>query len=302
MRKRKQTNMNNVQLFVDANMDITPEYANEINAILLKTTTFMNDKLLTAYENTPEDLNTYYKDMRSPSNSYHTAAIPPDGYKEAFENVFKQDKDILYLHFSGSCSSAAMNNIYIASKELKKQFPKRKLYLVDTSQISAGGRLVTDVIVDLIKNGYMLEQILEWCEKEIKHFALCFAVDDIKFMQRSGRVSKVNAFFGALLNIKPLARMLDDGKIEVFQKVKGEKNSAKHILKYAMENSNRDLIRKYGVVIGDSDNDKMADFLELLFKREYGDDLKVVRTKINPIIGVHSGPGAYGVAFYAYQR
>ena len=39
-----------------------------------------------------------------------------------------------------------------------------------------------------------------------------------------------------------------------------------------------------------------------LFKEEYGQELMVTRTKINPVIGVHSGPGVFGVAFYANHR
>ena len=97
-KKRNKTTMDKVQLFVDANMDITPEYADAIGAKLLKTTAFVNDKLVTAYENNM-DLNEYYLKMRDPSNKYHTAAIPPAGYFSAFEESFKEDKDILYLHF-----------------------------------------------------------------------------------------------------------------------------------------------------------------------------------------------------------
>ena len=58
--KQKQTNMKNIQIFVDTNMDITPEYAIDNNLKLLRTTTFKNYGLLTAYSNTPNNLNDYY--------------------------------------------------------------------------------------------------------------------------------------------------------------------------------------------------------------------------------------------------
>lgn len=299
--KQKQTDMKKVQLFVDTNMDITPEYADAIGVKLLKITAFVNDELVTAYEDNM-DLNEYYLKMRNPLNKYHTAAIPPAGYFSAFEESFKKNKDILYLHFSGECSSAAMNNICLAEKELKMHYPKRKLYLVDTKQVCAGGRLIVDQVVDLINQGKTLEEILSWCDEQIDHFALSFAVDDIKFMQRSGRVSKAGAVVGTLLNIKPISRMKDDGHIEVYEKVKGNRVAAKKMLQYSLNNSTKDLIDKYGIVICDSGNAAMASFLEIIFKEEYGDNLKVVRTRINPIIGVHSGPGAFGVAFYANHR
>lgn len=300
--KRKQTDMSNIQIFVDTNMDITPEYAKENNLKLLRTTTFKNHNLLTAYTNTPVNLNEYYNDMRDPKNRYNTAAIPPAGYEEAFEETLKEGKDILYLHFSGPCSSAAMNNVNLAIRELKKKFPKRKIYLVDTKQVCAGGRLIVQEVIKLVNNDSSLKEILNWCDTEINKFALYFVVDDIKYMQRSGRISKASAVFGTILNIKPISRVKDDGVIEVYQKVRGEKAAAKQILRYSIETADRQELIKRGIVICDSGNETMADYLEELFKEEYGQELVVVRTKINPVIGVHSGPGVFGVAFYANHR
>lgn len=300
--KQKQTDMSNIQIFVDTNMDITPEYAEENNLMLLRTTAFKNLNLLTAYTNTPKDLNEYYNEMRDAKSVYNTAAIPPVGYEEAFKQAFENGKDVLYLHFSGACSSAAMNNINLAIRELKESFPKRKVYLVDTKQVSAGGRLIVQEVIKLVKNGSSLEEILNWCDTEINKFSLYFVVDDIKYMQRSGRVSKASAILGTILKIKPISRVKEDGVIEVYNKSRGEKVSAKQLLRYSIENASRDDLIKRGIVICDSGNDVMADFLERLFKEEYGDDLLVVRTKINPAIGVHSGPGAFGVAFYANHR
>ena len=300
--KQKRTNMDNIQIFVDTNMDITPEYAEENNLKLLRTTTFKNYNLLTAYTNTPINLNEYYNDMRDPKNHYNTAAIPPAGYEEAFAKSFEEEKDILYLHFSGLCSSAAMNNIRLAKIELEKKFPKRKLYLVDTKQVCAGGRLIVQEVIKLVNNGSSLEEILNWCNTEIDKFALYFVVDDIKYMQRSGRVSKTSAVFGTILNIKPISRIKDYGVIEVYQKLRGEKVAAKQLLRYSIETADRQELIERGIVICDSGNEVMADYLEELFKEEYGQELIVIRTKINPVIGVHSGPGAFGVAFYANHR
>lgn len=298
----KQTDTKNIQIFVDTNMDITPEYARDNNLKLLRTTTFKNYGLLTAYSNTPINLNDYYEEMRDPNNTYHTAAIPPAGYEEAFAESFEEGKDILYLHFSGPCSTTAMNNINLAICELKKRFPKRKLYLVDTKQVCAGGRLIVQEVIKLVNNGSSLEEILDWCNNEIDKFALYFVVDDIKYMQRSGRVSKTSAVFGTMLNIKPISRVKDDGVIEVYNKVRGERAAAKQLLRYSIETADSQKLIERGIVICDSGNDVMADYLEELFKEKYSQDLMVVRTKINPVIGVHSGPGVFGVAFYANHR
>ena len=300
--KQKQTDMSNVQIFVDTNMDITPAYAEEYNLKLLRTTTFKNYNLLTAYINTPNNLNDYYEEMHNPKNKYHTAAIPPAGYESAFAESFKEGKDILYLHFSGQCSTTAMNNINLAIRELKKRFPKRKIFLVDTKQVCAGGRLIVQEVVKLVNNGNSLEEILDWCNTKIDKFALYFVVNDIKYMQRSGRVSKTSSAFGTILNIKPISRVKDDGVIEVYNKVRGERAAAKQLLRYSIETADRQELIKRGIVICDSGNEVMADYLEELFKEEYGQDLEAVRTKINPVIGVHSGPGVFGVAFYANHR
>lgn len=301
VKKRNRTTMDKVEIFVDTNMDITKEYADDNNLKLLWIPVFKNYQLLSR-ENIENNLDSYYEEMKNSNYKHSTSAIPPAEYEEVFSNVFDSGKDILYIHFSGVCSTATINNLNIVTKKLKRKYPKRKIYLVDTKQVSAGARLIVDNLLKFIKPESTIEDVLNWCNTEINHYSLYFVVDDIKYMQRSGRVSKTSAVFGTILNIKPISGVDIDGKISVISKIRGDRVAAKQILKYVLEKSTRENIIENGIVICDSGNEKMANYLDALFRDEYGNDLQVSRTKINHAIGVHSGPGAFGVAFYADHR
>lgn len=50
-----------------------------------------------------------------------------------------------------------------------------------------------------------------------------FTVDDLMFLKRTGRVSGVTAAIGSMLQIKPMLRGDESGKIVVCGKIRGRK-------------------------------------------------------------------------------
>ena len=58
-----------------------------------------------------------------------------------------------------------------------------------------------------------------------------FTVDDLAYLERGGRVSKTAAAFGTALNIVPIMHLDYEGHLEVWQKVRGDKQCFKKVLK-----------------------------------------------------------------------
>ncbi|MBR6976836.1 MAG: DegV family EDD domain-containing protein [Lachnospiraceae bacterium] len=198
------------QLFTDSDCDMTPETCAEYGYKLISMPYTIEGQLVRPYEDFDKfDAKTFYDTLRSgilPS----TSAISEQNYIDYFEPVLKEGKDILYVHFS-----AAMSNTFDfmnqAIKTLQVKYPERKFYLIDTKGITTISLLIALEVGDLAKAGKTAEEIMEWAETEVDHFAMYFTVDDLKFFHKSGRVSGLSAVMGTLIGIRPIIYMNPEG-------------------------------------------------------------------------------------------
>ena len=130
---------------------------------------------------------------------------------------------------------------------------------------------------------------LESAKYKICHF---FTVDDLKYLERGGRISKTTATLGSLIQIKPILKIDNEGRIVQDRKVISRKKSINSIadlsLKVIDENYPYCFIAHANCI---------KDALLMKEKIEAGSSVKPVITNLGPVIGSHSGPGTLAVFF-----
>ena len=55
-----------------------------------------------------------------------------------------------------------------------------------------------------------------------QNYCQYFVVDDLKYLRKGGRISGASALVGSLLQIKPILRGNEEGKIVLFDKARGK--------------------------------------------------------------------------------
>lgn len=286
-------------LFTDTDTDITPVEAKKYGYHLISMPYIIDEKEIFPYVDYEEfDAHEYYDKLRN-GLLPKTTAISPLQYVEYFEPYFKNGDDILYVHFS-KAMSGTFNAMNLALEELKEKYPERKFYTIDTKGISTLGLIVVKEVGKLYKEGKSIEEILEWAKNEVDHYAFYFYADNVKFFQRSGRVSGIAGFFANLLNIHPIIFIDTDGQMKTCSKENGRNKSLSRIISY-MEKLG-DHIGDYPIIIGHSDIPEVANKLKEMILEKFGKDLKIEMVVCNPTAGAHSGPDGVGVAFHAINR
>ena len=183
---------------------------------------------------------------------------------------------------------------------MKEKYPDRKIYKIDTKGISILSYIIVKEISALHTSGKSIEEILKWAEEEVDKFAIYFYVDDLKFFQRSGRVSGFSAFMGNILGIHPIIHVSSEGKMEAISKGKGKIGTLRKILTYIDEL--QEDIKEHKVIIAHTDAEDIAITLLEIMKEKYGNDLDIEIVVVNPTIGSHCGPDCVGVTFHAKHR
>ena len=286
-------------LFTDTDTDMTPSIAKELGYNLISMPYSINEKEIYPYVDYDEfDYKSFYNLLRS-GVLPKTSAISPVTYINYFEPFLKEGHDILYVHFSAAMSGT-FSALHIAEEELKEKYPDRKIYKIDTKGISILSYIIVKEISELYKNGKTIEEILKWAENEVDKFAIYFYVDDLKFFQRSGRVSGFSAFMGNIFGIHPIIHVSSEGNMEAIAKGKGKIGTLRKILTYIDEL--QEDIKEHKVMIAHTDAEDIAITLSEIMKEKYGNDLDIEIVVVNPTIGSHCGPDCVGITFHAKHR
>mgnify|MGYP001702899147 FL=1 len=149
------------------------------------------------------------------------------------------------------------------------------------------------------KAGRSIEETARWLEENKLHLAHWFTVDDLNHLKRGGRVSGAAAFFGTMLNIKPVLHVDDAGHLIPMEKVRGRKASldalVAHMEKDAVDPASQTVFISHGDCRAD------AEYVAERVKEKLGNP-EVLINNIGTVIGSHTGPGVVAVFLMGNKR
>lgn len=244
-------------------------------------------------------LNEFYDYMRA-GNRITTSQISAIACMETFEKYLKEGYDILSLSCPAVLSST-VNVCFNTRDKLQEKYPDRKIICIDTNISSGGLTLLCIRASQLRAEGKSIDEIAAWVQAN-KHFIHQEgSVESLAYLKRAGRVSAVSAFFGGLLNIKPMIVADIHGYNVAIEKVKGRKASLLRTLE-RMEETFRPEICPY-VCIHHTVCEEDAMFLkEEMLKRFPIKDEDIQVGNVNAVMGASVGPGMFGVYFFGTEN
>ena len=268
---------------------------NEIEYMYLPCT--MNGKVYDK-ENALSD-EEFYKIMREGAMPT-TSQVNAEDAKAVWKPMLEAGQDILHLSFSSGLSGT-YNSCRIGAEELKEEFPEGKLIVIDSVCASLGQGLFVDKAVELRAKGLSIEEVAKHLEDNKLSFCHVFTVDDLHHLHRGGRVSKMAAVIGTMINLKPVLHVNDEGKLIPVDKVRGRKKSLLRLVDM-MQEKIADYKGEAGkVFISHGDALEDAQFLAKNIKEKLGREVTI----INPVgatIGAHAGPGTIALFFMGTKR
>lgn len=236
--------------------------------------------------------NEFYKKI-SVDNLFAKTSLPSvQDYIEVFESYLKSGLDILCIcltsTFSGSYQSAVNAKII-----LQETYTDRKILVLDSNQACGSQGLLVleackmrDANIDILKNFELLELLK-------KTAGIYFTLDSLVYLQKGGRIGKVSALAGSLLNIKPII-YLKNGELLPFAKVRGRKKALNEIIEIINSDPEKDI---YSILIMHSDSLEEANAVRNILINNYNFNIDYLPLDIGVTIGSHVGCTAIGICF-----
>lgn len=192
---------------------------------------------------------------------------------------------------SGTCSTANLARDMILQK-----YPEAVIEIVDSRSNSMQLGFTALEAARAAAEGKNVDEVLEAANRVVARSKFIFAPNTLEYLKKGGRIGGASALLGTLLQIRPILTVID-GKTAILDKVRTSKKAVARMIEIFMEDINK---KGLGEVIVHHINDEksgraLADELEKLIGQ------KVAICAIGPVIGVHVGPGAVGIAYYTKE-
>ncbi|MGM0138230.1 hypothetical protein IGI65_000644 [Enterococcus sp. DIV0755b] len=165
------------------------------------------------------------KDKQMPT----TSQINVGRYLEFFEPYAQKGIPVIYLSFSSGLSGS-YNSALQAVAVLKEDYPQAEVAVVDTLAASLGQGLLVLGAKKQQAAGKSFTEVIAWVEEQKMLLQSWVTVDDLKHLERGGRISKSEAALGGLLKVKPIIHVDKNGKLQNVDKVRGRNKSLQKIV------------------------------------------------------------------------
>ena len=228
-----------------------------------------------------------------------TSLINVERYSEFFRSLLEKG-DVLHVAFGSGLSQSASKAI-AAAQEVQKEFPDRKIYVVDSLCGCVGYGLFVDNVADLRDKGATIDEAYAWAEENKLKVQHQFFSTTLTYFRRSGRISGPAAIIGNILKLCPIMRLNKEGKIVAYAKVMSETKAIGKTLEEITQNIENGSDYDGKLWIGHSDYISSANKIAAELKKTYPKaDVRIF--DIGPVVASHCGPGTLATFFVGKKR
>ncbi|MGE5423694.1 MAG: DegV family protein [Ignavibacteriales bacterium] len=272
-----------IALLTDSACDLPVEIINEfnINVLPLKII-YGNQEFNDRVDIQPDEV---YSQM---PQKIPTTAMPCLGdISRMFDNLKNKGYEkVLAVHISSGLSGT-FDAVRMWAQEVKDM----QVHVFDTKVLSiAEGLQVYEAAKDIAR-GLEVNKIIENLRVQQSKIQTYYVLETLEYLKRGGRIGKVAATVGELLNIKPIISIDTEGKYFTFAKARGRRKSIDklvELVEQAVSTKTINLAVMHGGALE-----------EAIKLRERLQDLpnikEIIFGQISPALGVHTGPGLVGI-------
>ena len=274
-----------VRILVDTSSDYSIEELNSRNIELIPLNITVEDK---SYRDSVDVTRNEVYDMLINQGLFPKTSQPsPQDYVEIFEDVKEKGDSMVVITLS-----SALSGTYQTALLSKDMVECDDIYVVDSLSATHGIRHLCEHACKLRAEGADAATIAKEVDELKSRIVILAGVDTLEYLCRGGRVSKAAAAVGELANVKPIITVTNEGTVQVTAKCLGRNKAIATLVKNISDYDIDETFPIYTVyAVGEENTAKLEEKLA-------GVGIQTgPRLQLGATIGVHVGPGTYGVMF-----
>jgi len=281
---------NKVAIVTDSVACLTRELVEQYGIRIASINFYFGDKVYKDWVDiTPNEA--YELFLKDP-DSFKTSGSNPGDWFEACREASAETKSILCVTLSAKLSGV-YNGVLEAKQRLKAEFPQISIEVLDSQTATAAQGFVALAAARAAEEGKSLAEVVKAAEEMRDRVCLVALMDTIRYVYRSGRIPKIAAVAGSMLNIKPILT-ISSGTVCFKGAVRSREHGIERMLKIV-----KGKVGRSPVHVAVMHAYALADAQRL--KERVASEFNCAElwvTEFSPVMGYACGTGTFGLAFY----
>lgn len=229
--------------------------------------------------------------LQEPEN-FNTSPASPGHYLEAYREASKQAKNILCVTLSSKLSTG-YDMARVAKEEAKAELPDTSIEVLDSQTVTAAEGFVALAAARAAAEGKGLAELVRVAEEVRDKVTFLALLDTIRYVYRTGRIPKVAANVGSMLNIRPILTC-SSGLIRFIGAVRKKERGIDRLLQLMRDKVGQSPVH---VAVMHAYAPDEAKKIKQRISSEFN-CAELWVTEFSPVMGYATGTGTLGLAFY----
>lgn len=273
-----------MQIVTDSAADLTPDDIRTWGIHVIPLYIQFPDGEVAASDITPD---AFYDKLKAIVPKVPSTSQPSIGLlAETYEKFAAKHTDVLSIHVSSGLSGT-----YSVANTAARQAQGHKVTTIDAMTLSCGQRFQVLAAAMALKAGWTLDKLTERLASIRANTETMYTLETLEYLQRGGRIGRVQALAGSILGIKPIIKVdKNDGKYSTVGRARSVTQALANMVNSLKTTYSDKPV--WATVVHGQFAEKAEAFAKLL-----KDTLNVARLdvlRISPVLGVHTGPGIVG--------
>lgn len=222
----------------------------------------------------------------------------PDG--ASVEAAFAAIKKAGYARVIALQLSSGLSGTYNLVRLIGEQTPGLEVAAFDTRSGSLGMGMTVLQVARWIEQGWTWEELLRAIPPLLRDTYPYFSVDTLEYLQKGGRIGKISAVAGTLLQIKPIISFTEEGELVNVAKVRGRKAAMQKLVQMAAAHVPRGVRFNLAVAHGDAPSELKE--IRRMAQKALPDHAYFTEGEIDCTLGVYVGPHLLGAGVQLLER
>lgn len=277
-----------IRIITDSTSDITQIEAKERNLTVVPLcVSFDQEEFKDGVTLSSEE---FYEKLETSKTLPITSQPSPEEFLKHFQIAKESGDQVIVITLSSNLSGT-----YQSALLAKTICEYDKIHLVDSQTVTLSLKILVEYALSLRDKGASFEEIISELEDAKTRIKLFAVVGTLEYLKKGGRLSSTAAMAGTLLGIKPIIKV-EDGTVAMAAKARGTNSAYSKISALIEENGGIDISMPY--TLGYSGTAESLDPFQSFMEKSFTLSNSPISI-IGATVGVHAGPGACGIAYFA---
>ncbi len=233
-----------------------------------------------------------YELIEKDPDRFVTSAIKPAYLIEQYGEISKDARNILFITLS-SALSASNKTAQLAAESFMENSPQTTIKVFDSMTVSGAEGLIVLAAAQAAKTIKSMDALITYTEYVRQQTKGVMMLDTLRYVYRTGRMSKLGSRIASMFNIKPINIVNAEGKIEMIDRTRNSDDGLELLVNYIKKQTGTKSLK---FIVSHANSYVMANKLSNILKEQF-DCLAIYISDYSPVMGYGAGPGAIFVGF-----